>query len=179
MNGPERIETERLVLRRPVIADAPAIFSRYAGDTEVTRYLGWPTHRSAEESESFVAMSDSEWTRWPAGPYLIEDRATGRLLGGTGLSFETRVRAMTGYVFAPDAWGCGYATEALGAIIVVARRLGVRRLYALCHPNHPASMHVLEKREFVREGVLHAYGRFPNLPSTDPGDVVCFARVIA
>jgi len=45
MKGPERIETARLVLRRPTAADAEAIFNRYAGDSDVTRYLAWPRHR--------------------------------------------------------------------------------------------------------------------------------------
>ena len=38
----EPVETERLVLRRPTAADAPAIFARYASDPEVTRYMAWP-----------------------------------------------------------------------------------------------------------------------------------------
>ena len=67
-----------------------------------------------------------------------------------------------------DAWGHGYATEALGAVVVVARDLGVQRLYALCHPKHPASIHVLEKCGFVLEDLLAAFADFPNLISV-PG----------
>ena len=81
MDTPERIETDRLVLRRPAAGDAEMIFSRYAGDPEVTHFLGWPTHRSPADSREFVAFSDAEWSRWPAGPYVIEERATGRLVG--------------------------------------------------------------------------------------------------
>jgi RimJ/RimL family protein N-acetyltransferase len=63
----------------------------------------------------------------------VRDRApgNGNLLGGTGLAFETATVAATGYVLARDALGNGYATEALAAIVVVARDLGVERLYAL------------------------------------------------
>nr|MBA2355602.1 N-acetyltransferase [Acidobacteriota bacterium] len=46
MKAPEQIETARLVLRRPVAKDAPAIFERYASDPEVTRFLSWPRHQS-------------------------------------------------------------------------------------------------------------------------------------
>jgi ribosomal-protein-alanine N-acetyltransferase len=42
----ERIETERLVLRRPSADDGEAVFTRYASDPEVTRYVSWPRHRS-------------------------------------------------------------------------------------------------------------------------------------
>ena len=97
----ERIETARLVLRRPGGADAEAIFSSYASDPEVTRYLAWPRHLTIEATHRFLEFSHQEWTRWPAGPYVIEDRSSGRLLGGTGVGFESPVRASTGYVFSP------------------------------------------------------------------------------
>jgi [ribosomal protein S5]-alanine N-acetyltransferase len=71
MKGQERIETARLVLRRPTAMDAEAIFSRYAGDPEVTRFLSWPTHLTTDETRGFLGVSDAEWQRWPAGPYLV------------------------------------------------------------------------------------------------------------
>lgn len=175
--APSRLETDRLVLRRPAAADAEAMFTRYASDLEVTRYVGWPVHRSVEDTRSYLALSDSEWQRWPAGPYLILDRASGELLGATGLSFETPFRAMTGYVLARNAWGRGYATEALRAIVALAPRLGVRRLYALCHTEHRPSWRVLEKGGLTREGVLRRAYEFPNLAPGDPQDVFCYAVV--
>jgi RimJ/RimL family protein N-acetyltransferase len=108
---------------------------------------------------------------------LIESRNDGRLLGSTGLSFETPFRAATGYVLARDSWGLGYATEALRAIVALAENLGVRRLYALCHPDHPVSQRVLEKCGFEREGMLRKYSIFPNLHPDEPWDTVCYARV--
>src|SRR5215831_14989217 len=151
MKAPEHIETTRLVLRKPTAADAEAIYGRYASDTEVTKYLGWPRHRSIEETKAFLAHSEAAWIRWPAGPYLIESRGDRKLLGGSGFTFEAPTVALTGYVLARDAWGRGYATEALAAVVAVAQRLGVQRLYALCHPNHQASIHVLEKCGFAFE----------------------------
>ena len=159
----ERLETERLVLRRPRHDDAPAIFERYASDPEVTRYLSWRRHHSVEDSEVFVGFSDSEWQRWGCGPYLAFSRDDGALLGSTGLAFESPLVASTGYVFARDAWGHGYATESLLAMIDVARRLRVRRLYAICHVNHRASARVMEKGGLAPEGVLRRHTVFPNI----------------
>jgi ribosomal-protein-alanine N-acetyltransferase len=173
----ERIETARLVLRRPRRADAAPMFARYAGDPEVTRYLGWATHHRVEDTLAFITFSDAEWGRWPAGPYMIESREDGTLIGGTGLGFETRAQATTGYVLARDAWGRGYATEALIAMRDLARQLRVVRLYALCHPDHQASSHVLEKAGFLREGLLRGYSDFPNLPPGAKRDVLCYAAV--
>jgi [ribosomal protein S5]-alanine N-acetyltransferase len=173
----EQIVTTRLVLRRPAAGDAAAIFNRYSSDPDVTRYVGWPAHISPAGARAFIEFSDGEWARWPAGPYLVWSRADRTLLGGTGLSFETATRASTGYVFAKDAWGNGYATEALGAMVEVARACGIRRLYALCHAEHRASARVLEKCGFDREGVLRRYAEFPNLAPGEPQDVLCYSRV--
>jgi RimJ/RimL family protein N-acetyltransferase len=174
VKAPERIDTARLALRRPVPADADAIFSRYSSDTEVTRLLGWRRHPSIEETRSFLAFSDAEWERWPAGPYLIES-PDGRLLGGTGLGFETPSRAATGYVLARDAWGHGYATEALRAMVALAPQVGIRRLHALCHPDHVASWRVLEKCGFTRESRMRRT-EFPNLRPGEPADALCYVR---
>jgi len=177
MKAQQQIDTERLVLRKPTAGEAEAIFTEHAGDGEVTRYVGWPTHRSIADTRAFLAWSDSEWARWPAGPYLVLSRSDHQLLGGTGLALETDYRAMTGYVLAKKAWGKGYATEALAAMVELARMLGVRRLYALCHPELRPSWRVLEKCGFQREASLRRYAVFPNLASPEPCDTLCYARV--
>ncbi len=170
-----QLDTARLILRRPELTDARAIFDRYASDPEVTRYLGWPRHRTVDETKAFLQFSDAEWQRWPAGPYLIFSRADGQLLGSTGLGFETAQDAMTGYVLATDAWGKGYATEALAAMIDVARQTGVIRLSALCHPEHRASQRVLEKNGFVRGDPQTRRVTFPNLVGGIEEDAFCYA----
>src|SRR5215217_6586942 len=141
----ERLETERLILRRPRRKDAQAIFDRYASDAQVAHYLSWRRHHSIEDSEIFVGFSDGEWSRWGYGPYLVFSRSDGSLLGSTGLAFEARDLASTGYVFARDAWGHGYATESLRTMIALARVCGLGRLYAVCHVDHRASWRVMEK----------------------------------
>src|SRR5262245_13153351 len=171
MKAPLRIETARLVLTPPIAADADAIFARYSSDPEVTRYLGWPQHHSVVETNAFLTFSAAEWNRWPAGPYLIRARRDGRLLGGTGLAFERANQAMTGYVLAKDAWGQGYATEALRAMVDVARAVGVTRLYALCHPQHQPSMRVLEKCGFTRDSKFDSRDRDPILVGEVPHSV--------
>lgn len=175
MQAPERLETARLILRRPRPADAPAIFGRYAGDPEVTRWLGWPRHTSIADTMGFLAFCEAEWTRAPAGPYLIEGR-DGTLLGSTGFGFEAPFRAMSGYLLAREAWGHGFATEALRAVTELAPRLGVIRLHAFCHVDHRASAHVLEKCGYAREGVLRRHTVFPNSGLAGPLDVLSYAR---
>ena len=161
--APAEIATTRLLLVRPTADVASEVFERYASDPEVTCYLSWPRHQSIADTQAFLNFSASEWERWPAGPYLIRSLDDGRLLGGTGLGFESAEQAATGYVFAKDAWGKGFATEALRAMVDVARQTGVSSLYALCHPQHRASSHVLEKCGFTREVEWSQLTEFPNL----------------
>jgi ribosomal-protein-alanine N-acetyltransferase len=163
------------LLRRPVLGDAQAILARYAADPVVTRYLSWPRHRSIEDTRSFLEWSDGEWERWPAGPYLVFGADETALLGSTGLAFESPARASTGYAFAQDAWGQGFATEALRAVVELARQMGCERLEAICHVDHAPSAHVLEKCGFLLEGILPGHTVFPNLA---PG-VRCDVRAYA
>ena len=168
------IQTERLLLRRPDPGDAQPIFDRYASDPEVTRYLAWPRHVSIEDAQAFLGYSHAEWRQWGCGPYLAYARSDGRLLGSTGLAFESRDVASTGYVLARDAWGAGYATEMLRAMIAVARGIGLRRLYAVCHVDHLASARVMEKGGLAPEGVLPRHTVFPNI-GPERVDVRCYA----
>jgi ribosomal-protein-alanine N-acetyltransferase len=175
MTAFERIVTDRLVLRRPVAQDAAAIFAAYSGDPEVTRYLSWPRHTSIAQSSAFIEFSDSEWTRWSAGPYIIKT-CDSVLIGGTGFSFQTAHRAEAGYVLARSYWGNGYATEALKGLIPIAGELGIRQLYAFCHVKQLASCRVLEKCEFAREGILRAHAEFPNDKPGQLQDAIGYSR---
>lgn len=82
--------------------------------------------------------------------------------------------AATGHVLARDSWRKGYATEALTAIIEVARAIDVTRLHALCHPDHRASSRVLEKCGFVRDANWTEQTVFPNLAPGVRQGVRCY-----
>jgi RimJ/RimL family protein N-acetyltransferase len=71
-------------------------------------------------------------------------------------------------VLAKDAWGLGYATEVLQAMVALAPALGVRRLYALCHPEHLASQRVLEKCGFDSQSLLRCHSEFQNMKPGEP-----------
>lgn len=170
--APQQFTTARLLFRRPLLTDAEAIFSRYASDPEVTRYLAWPRHTALDDTDAFLAFSELGWQTWGCGEYLIF--AGGRLVGSTGLTFENPWEVSTGYLVTRDAWGRGYATEALGAMCGLARWLDVLRLHALCHVDHAASRRVMEKCGLHPEGILRRHTVFPNI-GPDRTDVYCYA----
>jgi ribosomal-protein-alanine N-acetyltransferase len=176
VHAPPLVETPRLVLSAPVAADADVVFQRYASDDNVTKYLGWPRHRTVADTQKFLAFGGVQWEREGAGPYLIWARSDGQLLGSTGLGLEPGGQAITGYVLATNAWGNGYATEALTAMVDVATDIGITRLYALCHPQHRASWRVLEKCSFELDRTWNRQMEFPNLAAGLTQDVLCYRR---
>jgi RimJ/RimL family protein N-acetyltransferase len=177
---PPEIKTARLLLRAPLAADADAIFTRYASDAEVSKYLAWPRHASTEETRGILESISAQWAKGVPACYLAFARDDGRLLGSTGLAFETPERASAGYVLARNAWGQGFATEMARAIVDVAFSYPrLWRLWAICHIDHRASEHVLAKAGFTREATLRRHTVFPNLGTADPQDIAMWARVRA
>jgi len=137
--------------------------------------MAWPTHRSLADTRVFLELSDAAWAKWPlAGPYLVFARDGVTLLGSAGILNDDAERAQIGYIIARDAWGRGYATEALAAMRDLSAQLRLSRLYAMCHPDHRASARVLEKCGFALESTLKAHAEFPNLEPGIRADVACY-----
>lgn len=175
---PETIETDRLILRRPKTSDAQDIFDLYASDPDVTKYMSWPTHEHVETTNEVVEAWIDQWqTGGNGGAFLITDKVTGSLLGGTGFDLHSQLVASTGYVFPKSEWGKGYATETLGAILELGKAYGLKRLFAYCHHAHRDSAHVMEKNGFEFEGKLRNYIEFPNLTPGEMTDVLMFAWI--
>ncbi len=117
------------------------------------------------------------WRSTAAGPYLIESKADGTLLGSTGLELTQSDGGVTGYVLRRAAWGRGYATESLRAMVGLTRAIGVREVAAVCHIEHVASQRVLEKCGFSCKGRVSAH--FPNLPAGTAPDALRYELIVA
>ena len=95
------------------------------------------------------------------------------LIGAIGLKPEAGPgahRAEIGYWLARPWWGQGVTTEAVRALTRYAfEELGLRRLVAQVYPWNQASIRVLEKCGFRREGYLRAH--LPARPG-NPRDTV-------
>jgi len=150
------LHTERLVLRPVRDEDAEALFALHS-DPYVLRFWDSPPWQDASRADAFLAAS-----RWieqeGSGARLVVERSSdGRLLGWCGLtrwSAEHR-SASLGFVYAQTAWGHGYATEAVGALLGWGYdALPLNRVQAECDTRNAASARVLEKLGFVREGTL-------------------------
>jgi ribosomal-protein-alanine N-acetyltransferase len=179
---PQHLETERLTLRPPTVADAPALFKRYTQDADVTRFLSWAPHTAVEQTELFLAEAERFWREGVKFPWALVNKEDQSLMGMIELRLDTGVeadgrRAEVGYVLARDAWGQGYMTEALQGVIAMALAPGkLTRIWAKCDVCNTASARVLERAGMVVEGQLRRHAVHPNLGS-DPRDSVIYAIV--
>ena len=173
--APARIDTHRLVLRRPTVEDAEAIFTAYARDPDVSRYTTWAPHQRVEDTRAFLRACEDGWARGTVFSWAITCRDDGRLIGTTDIRIEGH-RGEIGYVLARSAWRQGYATEAASAVVDWGlAQPGLHRVWAVCDVENAASARVMEKAGMTREACLRAWAVMPAFPT--PRDVWCYAAV--
>jgi RimJ/RimL family protein N-acetyltransferase len=173
--APDRIVTQRLVLRKPVLDDAVSVLGTYAGDPLVTRFLTWTPDQSLEEIQLFLTRALEKWDAKNVFTWTITLAETGQAIGMIDLRLETH--AQLGYVLARSHWNLGIMTEAVRAVIDWAlSQPGIHRVWAVCDVDNSASARVMEKAGMEREGLFRKYMVFPNIGPT-PRDCYCYARV--
>lgn len=147
----------KIVLRKPVAADAAAIEAA-CQDPEIPRWIPMiPQPYTAESAREFVAWSAE---RWAAGDYsfVIVDAGTGELLGAIGMSVQQRMRiGHVGYWVAAGARRRGVASSALRLLARWALESELGRVELITDPDNLASQRVAERAGFRREGVLRSH----------------------
>ena len=142
------LKTDRLVLRALCQRDVPVIV-QLAGDRRVAENTARIPHPyAADEAEQFVVQANRQ-----------NDSATfaitlnGSLIGACGIEVR-QDGAELGYWLGVPFWGCGYATEAVRAVIDYGfGALGYEVLHSGARVSNPASRRVLEKCGFQWSGV--------------------------
>ncbi len=98
------------------------------------------------------------WLATQPSPTVWAIEVDGEATGGIGIELHSdveRVSAEIGYWLGEPVWGRGIATEALRAVTFEAfKRYDITRLYAVPFADHPASVRVLEKAGYVKEGLM-------------------------
>jgi [ribosomal protein S5]-alanine N-acetyltransferase len=128
---------------------------RHANNREVSKHLRdrFPYPYEIEAARTFLGWVTAQ----PSPTVWAIDVAT-QAVGGIGIELHAdveRVSAEIGYWLGQQYWNRGIATEALKAVTAeVFRRFDITRLYAVPFADHGASVRVLEKAGYVREGHL-------------------------
>ena len=142
--------TQRLLLRPGWPEDAVVLQAAIADQAIIrnTSRIPWPYE--LKDAEEFLS---SGWN--PVEPkFLIFNRTKGapRLVGGCGIQSTDDGRKELGYWIARPFWGLGFATEAAGAVMQIARATGLNSVFARHTVDNPASGRVLRKIGFHPTG---------------------------
>lgn len=153
------LDTDRLRirLREQRLSDKQDYLSMW-GDRRVTQYIGGEPQPTEVVWGKFLSAAGL-WSIMGYGYWVFADRASDRLIGVGGLSYFARaIPELEGYpeagwALAPEYWGDGYATEAMGAALAWGdRHLASPEVRAIIEPSHAASLRVAEKLGFRRIG---------------------------
>jgi len=149
------ISTPRLVMEPLLDSHADALFPAMA-DPCIYRWIDVPlpqqeqTRAKWKSVQSRVSRDGSQaLLNWAVR--RIADRA---YIGWFDVQLNTADEALNvGFAFVPDAWGSGFASEALQAVLARLAKEGVRRARATVAIGNHASERVLLKSGFVAVGL--------------------------
>ena len=180
--GTQTLETPRLVLRRLLPEDAPAMYRNWASNPAVTRWLRWEPHKSLAETYALltawsVLYQNPDYYQW-----AIEVKATGEVIGAISLTvsccaepeaakaWEARGADLKqgiwepGYCIGQPWWNQGYTTEALQAVTDYWFVRVEGCWLSCCHAvENPASGAVMRHAGFVydHDAVYHRFDGTP------------------
>ena len=138
----DEIRTERLLMRRATMGDLAAIHALLSNPAAM-RYWSSLPHTELSQSEAWLStmVEDEPGIR---DDFIVE--LDGRVIGKLGCWRLPEV----GFLFAPDTWGNGYASEALTAYLDRRRALGSPdTIRADVDPRNQSSINLLKRHGFA------------------------------
>lgn len=155
------IETERLLLRRPLLNDLDAL-AEISADPEVMKYItGNPSLSPGALRESLKAHAAS-FEQGGFGLLSVIDHGHGEFIGQCGLqiiAIEGKDMPVLSCMLNRGNWGKGLAFEALTAVrdhALIA--MDMESLQALVHPDHQAGVRLAEKLGMSKQREVEVRG---------------------
>ena len=158
------LETERLMLRRPTLADVNAI-ARLANDRRIAENTRRLPHPYSQDHAIEFVRGTAEDNR--GAVFLIENNFVP--IGVVGVNWHAPDAPELGYWLGVEHWGQGFGTEAARAVIdFTFEEFDIEQLMSGARVTNPSSRNILEKCGFQWSAVeLH---RFEALGSSAPVD---------
>jgi RimJ/RimL family protein N-acetyltransferase len=154
------IETERLLLRKFTVEDAPLIYELNL-DPDVIRYTYDPVKDIEHATQVLEQVILPQYALYNHGRWAVHLKPQLEFIGWCGLKcIPQRDEIDLGYRFKKQYWGKGYATEAAYACIQYGfKKLDLKRIIGRAIPENTASLHVLEKcgMTFLTDEVVDGY----------------------
>lgn len=155
--GTITIETERLILRRFKEDDANDVFNNWANDSEVTKHLTWPTHKSIEDTKEYLRIVVNEYEDNRIYHWGIELKEINQVIGDIGgVKYNEDIELVhIGYCMGKKWWNKGIMSEAFSAIIkFLFEEVKVNRIESRYDPRNIYSGKVMERCGLKYEGTM-------------------------
>lgn len=163
------LETKRLVLRKVTKEDATSMLN-YLSDEVVMKYYGLEPFKSINDALDEISWYQSIHNNKTGIRWGITLKEQGDVIGSCGFhnNVSQHFRTEIGFELSKEQWGKGIALEAVQAIINYGfEHMNFQRIEALIEPPNRASIKLVEKLGFIREGLLRNYeftcGKFDDL----------------
>ena len=166
------LETDRLILRRLTLKDAPFIFE-LVNEPSWLCFIGDRGVRTLEDARAYIRKGPiAMYAAFGFGLYVTQRKPDGALMGLCGLIKRDFLKDVDlGFAFLPRFRGQGYAREAAAAVLAHAKKgFGLSRIVAITSLDNEASIKLLESLGFGFEEVI-------KLSENDPGTRL-FARAL-
>lgn len=153
--GTPVLHTARLTLRPFRQSDAADMYTNWASDPEVTKYLMWPTHTSVQVSEFVLNdwiphYGEADYYHWAI---IYQGHAIGSM--AVVQHDDTVGKAHIGYCIGQKWWHQGIVSEALKCVIdFLFDEVGYQRIESRHDPRNPHSGAVMRKCGMKYEGTL-------------------------
>ncbi len=162
---PTLIVDDNYLLREQSDSDTEAFFNYYSKDPEVTRYILATTPTSIEEALAEIQYCRNLFYHKRGLYWTLARRDNNQIIGSVGLYMNNHHhRAEICYDLAKAYWRKGIMNKALKVVIDFAfEKLNVFRIEALTLKENNASINILLKQGFAREGTLRKYRYFKDV----------------
>jgi RimJ/RimL family protein N-acetyltransferase len=140
------IHTERLLLRLPRESDLDPLIQVHE-HPDVVRFLSGNPTAGRQAAWRSLAIASGHWHLRGYGQWVIEEKATGQVIGRAGLwNPEGSPGIELGWVIAHARWGHGFATEAAQAALHWAwQHVDTDHIISIIGPDNLRSIRVAEK----------------------------------
>lgn len=163
------------MLRRPLIADAPAIHA-CCSDPEVVHYMDWPLQSDFQKTVERISGAAAAWNSADEYQWIIAATDDSEVHGT--IACRIRDHAVDfGYFTARSSWGKGIAHEACALLIEwLMKQPGIYRIWATVDVENQRSIRLLERLGLQREGIMRMATYRPNIGGL-PRDTLIMARI--
>ena len=134
--------------------DAEILHKFLGSDTEMSKYTGWNPYITLSSTLQKIEQDIQNSETKDFYSWVIQSKE--EIVGTIGAyDYESQTNSIEiGYSIFRNAWGKGYATEALSRVIrYLFEKKSINKIHAWSHIENVASQKVLEKAGLKKEGI--------------------------